>query len=74
MLPSNSNGNVGAAVTNTTENATVSFQCEEGLFLPSGSNNTVIQCTNVNNMGEWMPSPATLLCGLNGMYVCMYVD
>ena len=67
MLPSNSNGNIGIAVTDTTEGATVSFQCEEGLFLPSGSNGTLIQCTNVGNMGQWMPSPAILVCRPEGI-------
>ena len=58
VLHSNANGSIGA-VTDTTEGATVNFQCEEGLFLSSGHNSTLIQCTNTS---QWMPNPATLLC------------
>ena len=54
-------------VTSTTEGATVSFQCEEGLFLPQGSNSTMVVCANIDDIGQWIPDPATLLCRQEGM-------
>ena len=53
---------VGDVVTNTTEGATVSFECEDGLIITPGSNRTVITCTYVNNNGVWMPDPASQQC------------
>ncbi len=70
-FPSSSNG-VAGAVTTTTEGATVSFQCEEGFFLSSDSNSTVIQCTNISNMGQWIPNSTTLLCRPEGAHPLSY--
>lgn len=40
------------------------FQCGEGLFLPSGSNSTIVHC---NKTGLWIPSPTTLVCRSQGI-------
>ena len=69
-----SSGTVNAETNATTEGATVSFECEEGL-LPSGSNSTNIQCRNSNDMGrdigQWIPDPATLVCRTQGKHLCI---
>ena len=58
-------------VTSTTEGAIVSFQCEAGFILPSDLNSTTINCTNVNDIGKWLPNPAEQECrpeGPEGMH------
>ena len=66
-FPSNING-IAGAVTSTTEGATVSFQCGEGLFLlePLGSTNTTIECMNIGESGMWRPNPASFECRPEG--------
>lgn len=66
-----SSGDV-SEVTNTTEGAIVSFQCKEGLLLPSRANSTFVQCENVNGVGQWRPSPEKLDCGhQEGINFCL---
>ena len=42
----------------STEGATVSFRCEDGL-LPTQPNTT---CTEVGTTGQWIPSPDDVQC------------
>lgn len=44
---------------NTTEGATVTFQCEEGLI---PSHLITITCTRNGNVGQWIPDPASIQC------------
>ena len=52
--------------TSTTEGAIMSFQCDDGFFLSSGSCG-IIQCTDSDSVGLWFPDPATLVCTSSGM-------
>ena len=60
---------VVSAVSSTTEGATVTFQCEEGLF-PSD-----LITSTCNNTGLWTPNPADVECSSSGMLLeeCCHV-
>ena len=66
-VPEFPSGGSASEVTRTTEGATVSFQCEGRLLLPSGSNSIVIICTTANDIGEWMPDPSDQQCRRPGI-------
>ena len=57
-----SNG-VVSAVSSTTEGATVTFQCEEGLFPLDSITST---CSST---GQWTPNPADVQCNIPGRYI-----
>ena len=58
-IPSNG---VVSDLFNTTEGATVTFQCEEGLF-PSDPITSTCSST-----GQWSPNPADVQCNIPGWY------
>ena len=62
-----SNG-VVSAVSSTTEGATVTFQCEEGLF-PSDPVN--ITCSST---GLWTPNPEDVQCNIPGWYINLAIS
>ena len=55
--PSNGSVNFGNQSAPYSEGATVTFQCDDGLF-PNDTRNTT--CTDMSGIGEWVPDPADL--------------
>ena len=50
-------------VSSTTEGATMTFKCDEGLFPSDPITSTC------NSTGQWTPDPADVQCRTPGMYI-----